>query len=158
MKDFSRLVQESLAHVDELFPWDLLERLDKQTMLLLDVREPHEFDTLHIANSINVPRGILEAASEYGFEETHPRLASARAEPIVAICRSGNRSVLAAHTLKILGYSEVYSLKTGLRGWNDFEQTLVDRYGARVPTPSADAYFTPKLRPAQKAPQTKDKT
>ena len=40
--------------------------------MLLDVREPYEFDAMHIPNSVNVPRGILESACEWDFEETIP--------------------------------------------------------------------------------------
>ena len=35
---------------------------------------------------------------------------------IVLICRSGYRSVLAAFTMQLMGYLNVHSLKTGLRG------------------------------------------
>ena len=44
-------------------PWDLEERLQQNPdLLLVDVREPYEFDAMHIAGSMNVPRGILESA------------------------------------------------------------------------------------------------
>lgn len=152
MKRFTELVADSLRDIDELFPWDLTERLSQGTPLLLDVREPYEFDAMHIEGSINVPRGILESASEYGYEETEPELASAREREVIVICRSGNRSALAAHTLKQLGYQTVLNLKTGLRGWNDFEQPLVDSQCRRVALEEADRYFTPRLRPEQRDP------
>jgi rhodanese-related sulfurtransferase len=152
VKRFSELVAESLREVDEIFPWDLAERLSVSAPLLLDVREPQEFEAMHIEGSINVPRGILESACEYGYEETEPRLASARDREIVVICRSGNRSALAAHTLGQLGFGSVVNLKTGLRGWNDFEQPLVDSGGRRVALEEADRYFTPRLRPEQRDP------
>lgn len=152
MKRFSELVADSLRDIDELFPWDLTERLPQTTPLLLDVREPYEFDAMHIEGSINVPRGILESACEYGYEETEPQLASAREREVIVICRSGNRSALAAQTLKQLGFRQVYNLKTGLRGWNDFEQPLVDSHGQPVSLEHADRYFTPRLRPEQEGP------
>lgn len=154
MKRFTQLVEDSLVHIEEIFPWDLLERLDQGDPLLLDVREPYEFDALHIQHSINVPRGILESASEFGYEETVPCLATARKDDIIVICRSGNRSALAAHTLRQLGFARVSSLKTGLRGWNDFEQPLYNVLGVRVPIEDADHYFTPKLSAEQLGPQT----
>jgi rhodanese-related sulfurtransferase len=117
--------------------------------MVLDVREPYEFDAMHIEGSLNVPRGILETACEYDYEETVPELAASRNREIVIVCRSGNRSILAAWTMQQLGYNHVASLKTGLRGWNDYEQGLVDARGRQVEIDAADDYFMPRLRPEQ---------
>jgi rhodanese-related sulfurtransferase len=90
VKSFMQLVAESLRNVEELMPWDLDEALQASSaVVLLDIREPYEFEAMHIAGSINVPRGILESACEYDYEETEPTLAEARREDIVVICRSG---------------------------------------------------------------------
>ena len=152
---FTDLIARCLDSVEEIFPWDLAERLTASgdAPLLLDVREPYEFEAMHIAGSVNVPRGILETACDYGYEETVPELVSARERPIVVICRSGNRSVLAAHVMRLMGYRSLCSLKTGLKGWNDFEQPLVDPNGKAVDIDDADAYFTPRLRPEQLGPR-----
>jgi rhodanese-related sulfurtransferase len=156
MKTFSQFIAESVKDVDEIFPWDLEEKLEAgDKPLLLDIREPYEFVAMHIEGSINVPRGILETACEYDFEETVPELVQARDSDIVVICRSGNRSVLAAHTMKMMGYKNPTSLKTGLRGWNDAEQPLVNKDGKRVPVDDADDYFMPRVKPEQMAPKNK---
>ena len=153
MKHYTDLVAECLSEVDELFPWDLTDRIeDNPDILLLDVREPYEFDAMHIDGAINAPRGILEACCEYDYEETIPELAAAREREIVVICRSGYRSVLAAHTMQRMGYKSVASLKTGMRGWNDFEQPMIDAQGNEVDIDDADDYFTTKLRPEQERP------
>jgi len=147
---FEELVNEALKNVEELFPWDLEEELaDKPDLMLLDVREPHEFEAMHIRGSINVPRGVLESACEYDYEETVPELAEARERDIVVICRSGKRSVLAAEVMQKLGYKKVRSLKTGLRGWSDYDQELVGPDGEPVDEDTAIEYFTPNLRPEQ---------
>jgi len=151
---FTDLIARCLDSVDEIFPWDLAERLagGEEAPLLLDIREPYEFAAMHIAGALSVPRGILETACDYGYEETVPELVEARERPIVVICRSGNRSVLAAHVMQLMGYRSPCSLKTGLKGWNDFEQPLVDAAGNTVDLDDADAYFTPRLRPEQLGP------
>lgn len=150
MKTFQQMIADAAEHVDEIMPWDLEERLEQgNPPLLLDVREPYEFEAMHIEGSINVPRGILETACEYNFEETVPELADARDREIVVICRSGNRSVLACQNMQILGYNKVCSLKTGLRGWNDYEQPLVDNGNQPVDIEQADTFFAPNLRPDQ---------
>ena len=114
MKRFTDLVSECLPHISEDFPWDIEERLGDETgPLIIDIREPGEFESMHISGSLNVPRGILESACDWGYEETEPRLASAREQDVVLVCRSGNRSALAAHTLQMMGYRKATSMKTG---------------------------------------------
>ncbi len=154
MKHFLDLIRDCLSDVREIMPWDLEERLQENPdLLLVDVREPDEFAAMHIEGSLNVPRGILESACEWDYEETVPELVQARDREIVLVCRSGYRSVLAAHSMMRLGYSNVASLQTGLRGWKDYEQPLVDQAGAQVDLDAADVYFTPKLRPEQMRPR-----
>ena len=126
MKTFIQLVEESLKSVQEIFPWTLEEKLNNpaEDLVLLDVREVNEFNAFHIQGSLSAPRGILETCCEYGFEETIPTLANARDQQVIVICRSGNRSALAAQTLQMMGFKQLYSLKTGIRGWNDYELPL----------------------------------
>ncbi len=149
MKRFTELVAETAERVTELFPWDLEEILQEREVILLDVREPAEFKAMHIADSINVPRGVLETACEYDYEETVPELVTARDKEIIVICRSGNRSVFVCDVMQQMGYRNVSSLKTGLRGWADYEQPLVNMRGEPVSEDDADAFFTPNLRPEQ---------
>ena len=154
MKRFVDFIAECLPHIRELFPWDLDRfRQENPQVLLIDTREPYEFAAGRIAGSINVPRGILETACEYGYEETVPELVQARDQPVVVICRSGNRSALAAWVMQQMGYRDVYSLKTGLRGWNDYELPLEKDDGSPLDMDEADAYFTPRVRPEQLPPK-----
>jgi len=153
MKKFMDLVNECCNSVPELMPWDLEEKLAADPdLLIVDVREPYEFDAMHIKGSLNVPRGVLESACEWDYEETEPRLVQARDRDVVIVCRSGHRSLLAGANLKLLGFNHVFSLKTGLRGWKDSEQPLVDGLGNSVDLDDADEYFTPRLRPDQHRP------
>lgn len=153
MKRFEDLINEGLKSVEELMPWDLQESLENGAQLmLLDVREPYEFETAHLANSLNVPRGILETACEWGYEETVPILTEAREKEIVVICRSGKRSVLAAQTMQWMGYRHVKSLKTGVRGWNDYEQPLYNSKGEEVDIEVADEILANHIRPDQMPP------
>ncbi len=155
-ESYNSLVTRALNNgVQELMPWNLQELLEEgHNPLLLDIREPYEFDAMHIRDSINVPRGILEAACDYDYEESVPELVTARDREIIVICRAGHRSVLAAETLRILGYGKVKSLKTGVRGWNDYEQPLVRSDGRAVSIDEGDDYFTIRLRPEQISPKS----
>ncbi len=154
MKNFLNLISDCLGDVQEIMPWDLEARLKANSeLLVVDVREPYEYDAMHIENSIHAPRGILESACEWDYEETIPELVTARQREVVVVCRSGYRSVLAAFSMKMLGFENVVSLKTGLRGWNDFEQPLVNAAGEAVDIDDADDYFTPNLRQDQLSPK-----
>ncbi len=153
MKHFTDLIAACLSEVEEIFPWDLAERRQANPeLLILDVREPAEFDALHIEGSIHVPRGILESACDWDYDDTVPELAAGRDRDIAVICRSGNRSVLAAHTMKQMGFRHVCSVKTGIRGWNDFEQPLVNAAGEPVDIDDADEILTSRVRPDQRRP------
>lgn len=149
MKTFTQLVDECLQHIQEIFPWDLAEKIQEAKPLIIDVREPDEFDAMHIEASINIPRGILESACEFDYEETEPELAKARDKEVIVVCRSGRRSALAALVMQEMGYGNVISLKTGLRGWNEFEQAMIDKDGNTIDIDDADENFTAKLRPEQ---------
>lgn len=154
MKTYQQIIEECLENIAEIFPWDLEEKFQSgSTPIILDIREPYEFDAMRIENSINIPRGILEQSCEWDFEETVPDIVNARDKEIVLVCRSGSRSVLAAFTLQQMGYQNVVSLKTGLRGWNDYEQPLVNNDNQEVDIENADEYFSNKVKPEQLKPE-----
>lgn len=154
MKRFVDMIAECLPHIREVLPWDLdALRQQHPNLLLLDIREPYEYAAARVEDSLNVPRGILETACEYGYEETVPELVQARDRAVVVICRSGNRSALAAWVMQDMGYTNVYSLKTGLRGWNDYELPLIKQEGTPLDLDTADDYFMPKLLPEQMPPK-----
>lgn len=154
MKRHADLLASALARVREIMPWDLREQLTQESApLLIDVREPAEFALAHIPDSINVPRGVLELACDWDFEETVPMLARGYAGLIVVVCRSGHRSALAADAMQQLGFPDVVSLRTGLRGWNDYEQALVDGDGQVVESDAAEQALAPRVRPEQRRPR-----
>ncbi|HUT42110.1 MAG TPA: rhodanese-like domain-containing protein [Gammaproteobacteria bacterium] len=153
MKRFTDLIAACLPDITEVYPWDVADLLDGgRRPLIVDVREADEFSAMHIEESLHVPRGILESACEYNYEDTIRDLVEARDLNVVVVCRSGYRSALAAHTMQLLGYRKVSSMKTGLRGWNDYELPLVNAAGKTVPIEDADEFFTTRLRPDQLAP------
>jgi rhodanese-related sulfurtransferase len=152
-KRYQDMIRAVTDEVREIFPWDLIGEIERGAdPLLLDIRCPREYDGAHVEGSVNVPRGILEVACDYGYEETVPELVEARDREVVVICRSGNRSILATHTLHQMGYRNVLSLKTGLRGWSDYEQPLRDGSGRTLTLHQADDYFLPKVSPEQLGP------
>lgn len=81
--------------------------------VLLDVRETEEWDAGHIPGAKHIPRGYLESRVE-GV------VGSDRSQRVIVYCASGQRSALAAHTLKeLLGYENVASMNGGITLWKD---------------------------------------
>lgn len=153
MRRYADLLADALQRVREIQPWDLCKQLARdRPPLVLDVREPAEFALARIPGSINVPRGVLEQACEWGYEETVPELATRCDAPIVVVCRSGNRSILAADVMQQMGFANVVSLKTGVRGWHEFEQPLVGGEGNALDADAADRVLAPNVRPTQRRP------
>ncbi len=155
MKRYDDLIDDALTRVKEVTPWDFGRRFksDSELPLLLDIREPAEFDALHIPGSINVPRGVLEQSCEWDYDETVPELAGRRDQEIVVICRSGKRSVLAADVMQQMGFGNVASLKLGIRGWNDAELPLVDAHGNPIDADGGDELLASRVRPEQHKPK-----
>jgi rhodanese-related sulfurtransferase len=153
VKTFNDLIAEVSKNVKEIFPWDLEEILEDRSPYLIDVRENYEFDAMHIKNSVCIPRGILETSCDFNYDETIPELARDKEQEIIVICRSGNRSILAADTMQRMGFTNVFSLKTGIRGWNEYDQTLLDETGNSVDPDEAEESLRSKVRDDQLKPE-----
>ncbi|HEY2182097.1 MAG TPA: rhodanese-like domain-containing protein [Solirubrobacteraceae bacterium] len=89
--------------------------------LIVDVREPHEFDETHVRNAVNVPRGVLELRADADAPSADPTLSGGRSERIILYCTKspGARSLLAAQTLQNMGYESVEVLGGGLEAWTE---------------------------------------
>ena len=110
MASFRELLKATRADIREV---DTAggEQLLAAGSLLLDVREPDEYEQGAIAGSVHIPRGQLESQIE-------GRVAD-RDRPIVVICAGGVRSAFAAKTLTELGYTDVVSMDGGFNKWKD---------------------------------------
>jgi sulfur-carrier protein adenylyltransferase/sulfurtransferase len=86
--------------------------------LLVDVREPNEWDIVHLEGARLIPRGALP--------ERVDELTSARS--IVLYCRSGQRSGQAAKFLLDLGFANVRNLKGGINAWADKIDPSLPKY------------------------------
>ena len=87
--------------------------------VLIDVREPGEYQGGSIPGAINMPRGVLEFMihTHPALQcETHPVHEKADTR-IVLYCQSGGRSALAAQSLQSMGFTDVASLSGGFEGW-----------------------------------------
>jgi molybdopterin/thiamine biosynthesis adenylyltransferase/rhodanese-related sulfurtransferase len=108
----AEIIRQIKSQVEEVDPAQVSEHLGNG-IVLIDVRESTEWDAGHIPGAKHVPRGYLESRIE-GVA------GGDRSQEIVLYCASGQRSALAAHTLKdLLGYENVKSMTGGITLWKD---------------------------------------
>ncbi|MFL5819734.1 MAG: molybdopterin-synthase adenylyltransferase MoeB [Solirubrobacteraceae bacterium] len=105
------VINQIRSQVDEVDPAEV-SRQRSNGAVLVDVRETEEFDAGHIPGAKHVPRGYLESRIEAAVPDRDAHL--------ILYCASGQRSALAAHTLKqLLGYQNVESMTGGITLWKD---------------------------------------
>ena len=86
--------------------------------LIIDVREPNEWESGHIPGALHAPRGMLEWYADPTYANHKPQLAAAREQQVVVQCAAGGRSLLAAQTLQRLGFKNVSSMAGGFNDWS----------------------------------------
>src|SRR3954454_13267228 len=109
MKTKSELLKDARSQVPEVVPAELSRQNPKP--VIVDVREKEETSGGMLPGARLVPRGFLELR----IEEAVPD----RSSDLVLYCAGGTRSLLAARTLKDMGYTRVRSLAGGFSGWKD---------------------------------------
>ena len=85
------------------------EMMDTQEVVILDVREQHEYDSGHIPDAVLLPVGTIT-------EDTAVAVIDERDTVVLVYCRSGNRSKTASQALADLGYTNVYEFG-GINDW-----------------------------------------
>ncbi|MGE0879726.1 MAG: molybdopterin-synthase adenylyltransferase MoeB [Acidimicrobiia bacterium] len=111
MASFRELLAETKTHIREVDTTAADELRKQSGTVVLDVREPDEYEQGALPNAIHIPRGHLEAQVE-GKVLDH-------GAPVVVYCAGGVRSAFAAKTLQELGYTNVVSMAGGFGRWKD---------------------------------------
>ena len=111
-KTYKEIMNEARRLVPELSPAEVKQKIDRdEKPVLLDVREKEEYRDGHLEGSFSLPRGFLEIRVEEAVPD--------RATPIIAYCAGGTRSLIAARTLREMGYENVTSMSGGFTGWKN---------------------------------------
>jgi sulfur-carrier protein adenylyltransferase/sulfurtransferase len=107
-----RKIKEQIEEVDPKDVHELQQNGNGNGAVIVDVREQHEFEAAHLPGAVHVPRGYLESRIEGSVAD--------RSKRVILYCATGQRSALAAHTLKeLLGYEDVASMRGGITLWKD---------------------------------------
>jgi rhodanese-related sulfurtransferase len=118
-KTLDDLVKAALAEIEEISPETarhILDALDCEGWHFVDVREESEWAAGHVPGARHVPRGFLEVKADLAHPKRDPWLAD-RSRKLILYCGGGNRSALAAQTLKQMGFERAVSLAEGWSGW-----------------------------------------
>ena len=90
-------------------PVQAVQLINRSDAVVIDVREPTEFNDGHITGARHIPQRLLA--------ERLKELDRAKGKPIIVVCASGNRSRGAAALLQKNGHEQVYNLEGGLAAW-----------------------------------------
>jgi rhodanese-related sulfurtransferase len=108
-KTYHDLVREAKTRVAEVTAGESIRLLqDHPGTVVVDCREPNEAALGTIAGAVVIPRGLLEQNIE--------RVAN-RDQKVIVYCAGGNRSALAADSLREMGYKDVATMAGGFRAW-----------------------------------------
>ncbi len=98
-----------LRGIKEVDSVGALQLINHKNARVLDVREDSEYKSGHVLNAIHIPLGKLNARIG--------ELEKLKSQPLVVICRSGNRSSSACAALGKQGFELAYNLAGGIMAW-----------------------------------------
>ncbi len=109
---FLKVVNDAKSRIRELTIDQVKKKLDSGAVLvLLDVREDTEWSRDHITGAVHLGKGVIERDIEQQIPDHNTEL--------ILYCGGGFRSALAADNLQKMGYTNVYSMDGGIRGWRE---------------------------------------
>jgi len=111
MPNYRELLKAAKSRIREVTTAEADEARTAPGAVVLDVREPDEYEQGAIPGSVHIPRGNLESNIESRVTD--------KDAPLLVVCAGGNRSAFAAETLSQLGYTDVVSVAGGFNRWKD---------------------------------------
>ncbi len=124
MKTRQDMLNEAKAVIKEVTIQEVKNDLEKGLKpVLLDVRGCDEYHAGHLADSVHIPRGLLELEVEEKLPD--------KSRPVIIYCAGGIRSALAAQTLKEMGYDDVSSMLGGYDDWAEAQYPVEQQAESR---------------------------
>lgn len=106
---FAGPIRQSLSGVGSVAIAQAVQLINRESGVIVDVREPAEYEAGHIPRAINIPLGALDQRLK--------ELDKYKQRPVILCCRSGQRSGQAAVALRKHGFISVHNLNGGLLAW-----------------------------------------
>ena len=111
MASFRELLARTRAEIREVDTAEAEQLVATPGAVVLDVREPDEYEQGALPDAVHIPRGNLESQVENRVAD--------RDAKVVVYCAGGTRSAFAAKTLAELGYTDVVSMNGGFNKWKN---------------------------------------
>jgi sulfur-carrier protein adenylyltransferase/sulfurtransferase len=108
---FREMLAQAKAVVREVEPAEAETEMNTDGTVVLDVREPDEYEQGALPGALHIPRGTLETSIEGRIPD--------KASHVLVYCAAGVRSAFAAKTMQELGYTDVTSVIGGFNRWKD---------------------------------------
>jgi sulfur-carrier protein adenylyltransferase/sulfurtransferase len=105
------------SRIEELDVAQAREEIERGQAVLLDTREPHEFEDSHLEGATLVPPATVSERIE--------ELVPDRSQRVLLYCRTGSRSARAADELQTLGYENVANVAGGIEAWQELDLPVV---------------------------------
>jgi molybdopterin/thiamine biosynthesis adenylyltransferase len=109
------------SRIEELDVAQARKEIERGEAVLLDTREPHEFEDSHLEGATLVPPATVSERIE--------ELVPDRAQRVILYCRTGSRSARAADELQTLGYENVANVAGGIEAWQELDLPVVATEG-----------------------------
>ena len=111
MSSFRELLADAKSKIQEIDTQTAATKIEASQVVVLDVREPDEYEQGALPNVVHIARGHLEAQIETKIVD--------KSVEIIVYCAGGVRSAFATKTLQELGYTNVLSMAGGYGKWKD---------------------------------------
>lgn len=111
MSSFRELLADAKSKIQEIDTQTAATKIEASQVVVLDVREPDEYEQGALPNVVHIARGHLEAQVETRIVD--------KSVEVIVYCAGGVRSAFAAKTLQELGYTNVLSMAGGYGKWKD---------------------------------------
>jgi molybdopterin/thiamine biosynthesis adenylyltransferase/rhodanese-related sulfurtransferase len=108
---FREMLAEAKAAIRQVEPAEAGQEMADGDAVVLDVREPDEYEQGALPGAVHIPRGTLETSVEGRIPD--------KSSHVLVYCAAGTRSAFAAKTLQELGYRDVASVIGGFNRWKD---------------------------------------
>jgi rhodanese-related sulfurtransferase len=107
---FLKIVNDAKLRIQEISPEETQRHLESGRPLhFIDVREDHEWSKGRAKGAKHLGKGIIERDIEAHVPD--------HSAEIILYCGGGYRSALAADALQKMGYTQVFSMSGGYKGW-----------------------------------------
>jgi rhodanese-related sulfurtransferase len=118
-KTFRQRVHEAREHVRLLSPAEAKEIINRGNVKVIDVGEPWQLaERGTIPGAWNISRGEIDIKADSELSRREPGLQD-RGQKIILTCGGGGKATLAAQILEEMGFTDVWVIRGGCKGWSE---------------------------------------